>query len=61
MARNEGEVNMSNQIERFEDPGLPEHIHRNADVDPLAEKRAEKQVAILFLLSALGTVLTIGS
>ena len=52
---------MSNQIERFQDPGLPEHVHRNADVDPRAAKRAEQQVAILFLLSAAGTVLTIAS
>ena len=52
---------MSNQIERFQDPGLPEHVHRNADVDPKAEKRAERQVTVLFLLSAVGTVLTIGS
>ena len=52
---------MSNQIERFQDPGLPEHLHRNADVDPKAEKRAERQVAVLFLLSAAGTVLTIAA
>ena len=51
----------NNEIERFQDPGLPEHVHRNADVNPLAEKRAERQVAILFLLSAAGTVLTIVS
>ena len=51
--------NESHEIERFQDPGLPEHVHRNADVDPLAAKRAEQQVAILFLLSAVGTVLTI--
>jgi ubiquinol-cytochrome c reductase iron-sulfur subunit len=59
VARNESEVKMSNQIERFQDPGLPEHVHRNADIDPLAAKRAERQIAILFLLSAAGTVLTI--
>ena len=53
--------NSGNSIERFQDPGLPEHVHRNADVDPLAAKRAEQQVAILFLLSAVGTVLTIVS
>ena len=52
---------MSNQIERFQDPGLPEHVHRNADVDPKAAKRAEQQVAILFSLSAVGTILTIAS
>ncbi|MEJ0014428.1 MAG: Rieske 2Fe-2S domain-containing protein [Actinomycetota bacterium] len=52
---------MSDQIERFQDPGLPEHVHRNADVDPAAERRVERQVSILFLLSAAGTVLTIVS
>lgn len=55
---------MSNELEkleRFQDPGLPDHKHRTTDVDPKAEKRAEQQVAILFLLSALGTVLTIAS
>ena len=52
---------MSNQMERFQDPGLPEHIHRISDSDPAAEKRAELQVAILFLTSALGTVLLIAS
>ena len=51
--------NESHELERFQDPGLPEHVHRNADVDPLAAKRAEQQVALLFLLSAVGTVLTI--
>jgi ubiquinol-cytochrome c reductase iron-sulfur subunit len=52
---------MSNPIERFQDPGLPEHVHRKADEDPKAAKRAEQQVAILFLLSAAGTVLAIVS
>ncbi len=52
---------MSNEISKFSDPGLPEHIHRKSDSDPMAEKRAEQQVAILFLISALGTVLTIAS
>ena len=42
-------------------PGLPEHIHRRADHDPIAEKRAERQVASLFLLSALSTVVLIYS
>jgi ubiquinol-cytochrome c reductase iron-sulfur subunit len=39
------------------DPGLPEHVWRPTDVDPRAEKRAERQVALLFGLSALATVL----
>ena len=29
-----------NEVDRFQDPGLPEHVHRNADDNPLAEKRA---------------------
>jgi ubiquinol-cytochrome c reductase iron-sulfur subunit len=45
--------------ERFEDPGLPEHRHRMADTDARAAKRAERQVAAMFGLSALGTILTI--
>jgi len=52
---------MTNSVERFQDPGLPAHIHRKADFDERAAKRAERQVAILFLLSALSTVGTIYS
>ena len=52
---------MSNQIERFQDPGLPEHVHRISDTDPAAERRAERQIAVMFLFSACGTVLTIYS
>ena len=51
----------SHQIEKFQDPGLPEHVHRKADHDEKAAKKAERQVAILFLLSAFGTILAIGS
>lgn len=50
-----------NQVAKFEDPGLPEHVHRKADTDPKAADLAERQVAILFILSALGTVLAIYS
>jgi ubiquinol-cytochrome c reductase iron-sulfur subunit len=52
---------MSNEIEAIKDPGLPAHVHRKADTDPRAAKRAERQVAAMFLLSALGTVLLIFS
>jgi ubiquinol-cytochrome c reductase iron-sulfur subunit len=45
--------------ERFENPGLPEHRHRLTDIDAKAAKRAERQVAALFGLSALGTILTL--
>jgi ubiquinol-cytochrome c reductase iron-sulfur subunit len=52
---------MSNEIEAIKDPGLPAHVHRKSDTDPIAEKRAERQVAILFLISAFGTLLFIYS
>ncbi|GAB3767963.1 ubiquinol-cytochrome c reductase iron-sulfur subunit [Nocardioides ginsengisegetis] len=38
-------------------PGLPAHTWRPTDVDPKAEKRAERQVAALFGLSMLCAVL----
>jgi ubiquinol-cytochrome c reductase iron-sulfur subunit len=47
--------------ERFSNPGLPEHRHRMADVDPRAAQKAERQVATLFGLSTLGTLLVIVS
>jgi ubiquinol-cytochrome c reductase iron-sulfur subunit len=37
-------------------PGIPTHTWRPTDVDPRAERRAERQVALLFGLSALCTV-----
>ena len=52
---------MTTDIQKFPDPGLPEHQHRKADHDEKAEKAAEKKVAILFLLSALGVVLFVYS
>ena len=42
-------------------PGLPEHVWRPTDVDPRAEKRAERQVASLFGLSAVCAVLFVVS
>ncbi|NBQ00498.1 MAG: Rieske (2Fe-2S) protein [Actinobacteria bacterium] len=50
---------MSKELAPLSDPGLPDHIHRKADVDPKAAKKAERQVGILFLLSVLGTLLFI--
>jgi ubiquinol-cytochrome c reductase iron-sulfur subunit len=47
--------------ERFTNPGLPAHRPRLADIDPKAAKRAERQVATLFILSTLGTLLVIVS
>ena len=51
----------SRDIELIKDPGLPEHVHRRTDTDPKAAQRAERQIAILFSLSALGTLLLIYS
>jgi ubiquinol-cytochrome c reductase iron-sulfur subunit len=44
---------------RFENPGLEPHRERMSDVDPKAARRAERQVATLFGISALGTLLTL--
>jgi ubiquinol-cytochrome c reductase iron-sulfur subunit len=40
----------------FPNPGLPPHEHRQADVSRRAEKRAERMVAGMFLLSILGVI-----
>jgi ubiquinol-cytochrome c reductase iron-sulfur subunit len=45
--------------EPLTNPGLPEHHWRPTDVDPAAEKRAERQVASFFLGSMLCVVLFI--
>jgi ubiquinol-cytochrome c reductase iron-sulfur subunit len=52
---------MAHEIEAIQDPGIPPHVHGKADNDPIAANRAERQVAILFSLSALGTILFIVS
>jgi ubiquinol-cytochrome c reductase iron-sulfur subunit len=41
---------------RFADPGLPAHVYRRSDIDPRAAKRREREVAMLFGLSTLGTL-----
>lgn len=43
--------------DRFEDPGLPPHVHRLGDIDDKAGKRSERQVASLFVLSMIATIL----
>ncbi len=45
----------------IDDPGLHEHQPRPTDVDERAERRAERQIAALFGLSALFTVLFVVS
>ncbi|MBT0771018.1 Rieske (2Fe-2S) protein [Kineosporia sp. J2-2] len=44
---------------RFDNPGLPEHAHRLTDTDPKAARRAERQVAFLFVLSMIGTLVVL--
>lgn len=39
------------------DPGLPAHLPRPTDIDPKAEKRAERQIATLFGLSTVMAIL----
>lgn len=38
-------------------PGIPAHAWRPTDVDPKADKRAERQIALLFVLSMVCAVL----
>lgn len=52
---------MSSEIEQIQDPGLPAHVHRRTDTDEKYAIIAERQVALLFLLSAAGTLLLIFS
>jgi len=47
--------------EPIPDPGLPAHEWRPTDVDPKAEKRAERQVAGLFGLAVVGAILFVVS
>ena len=42
--------------ERFTNPGLPPHVPRSADLDEQAARRAERQVATLFGISMVATV-----
>ena len=44
---------------QFRNPGLPAHVYRHSDIDPKAAKRREIEVATLFGLSTLGTLLFI--
>ena len=41
---------------RFENPGHPEHHDRRSDLEPAADKRAERQVVVLLTVSVLGTL-----
>lgn len=45
----------------FDNPGIPPHTPRLSDLDKKAEKRAERQVVALFLVSIIGTVVAIAA
>jgi len=51
-----GGAHVSDQPERFENPGLPAHPVRMADADPKAAKRAERQVVAILLVSILASI-----
>jgi ubiquinol-cytochrome c reductase iron-sulfur subunit len=54
------ETSHSGELEtRFRDPGLPAHVYRHSDIDPKTAKRREREVAAMFALSTLGTLLFI--
>ena len=52
---------MSNELIPTNDSVAPAHAPRATDINPASEKRAEQQVAILFGLSGVGSVLLIYS
>jgi ubiquinol-cytochrome c reductase iron-sulfur subunit len=52
---------VSNELVPTDDSIAPAHAPRSTDINPKAEKRAEQQIAILFGLSALGSLLLIYS
>ena len=52
---------MSNELTPIDSSVVPQHAPRATDTNPVSEKRAEQQVAILFTLSGIGSVLLIYS
>jgi len=54
----QGHIEVSDGIpEHFANPGLPPHVSRSADLDETAARRAARQVATLFGLSMMATVM----
>ncbi|KRE94623.1 ubiquinol-cytochrome C reductase [Nocardioides sp. Soil774] len=53
----ESHVPAHREAEPIADPGLPPHTWRPTDVDPKAEKRAERQVAAMFIAAMISAVL----
>ncbi len=57
MSAHEPHGNVEVVADPIADPGLAPHLPRPTDVDPAKEKRAERQVATLFGLSAVASIL----
>jgi len=58
------EVSAGTAVERADliaNPGFPPHRARQTDIDPKKEKRAERQVSILFFLSIIGSVFAVAA
>jgi len=53
----ESHVPAHREAEPIPDPGLPPHTWRPTDVDPKAEKRAERQIAAMFIAAMVFAVL----
>jgi ubiquinol-cytochrome c reductase iron-sulfur subunit len=53
----ESHVPSHREAEPIPDPGLPPHTWRPTDVDPKAEKRAERQIAAMFVAAIISAVL----
>ena len=52
---------MSNELVPTDNSAAPQHAPRATDINPASEKRAEQQIALLFGLSGVGSLLLIYS
>lgn len=52
----DGSTVANDPSDRFENPGLPEHVHRKNDSDPKKKKTDERIIVSIFTLSALASL-----
>ena len=52
-----GQVPVHHEADPIADPGLPAHTWRPTDVDPRLERRAERQIAGMFIAAMISAVL----
>ncbi|PKH44434.1 Rieske (2Fe-2S) protein [Nocardioides alpinus] len=57
MTTHDSQVPVHHEADPIADPGLPPHTWRPTDVDPKAEKRAERQIAAMFIAAMISAVL----